>query len=314
MSTLVVIERPESPGARTADEELSRTRRFRAYHPTGLSFTIPQALAHPSMPKRGDRHPEDPNQRATDYEAFTVPEAPESSYVYDVIWTYEHRSLFDPGDSDEEDDPLTFREEGAAANSIWVDTWRVAKPSDDDEVWRALAPVPLGPNGEWLTEAQFDPATQYNGDIGGMAIDSRGLAVSTAVRISTYTLKVLITNPAVLIPVWFPLIGTRNDALFAGINTGYLLYEGYNITRRDPDLWEVTHQFALDSLAHARQQVWIDATNKPQIGSAANAAGGTITPRSGTGYSTAYDNVGYPVRWVQPYPAVSNFSILQIPF
>lgn len=144
----------------------------------------------------------------------------------------------------------------------------------------------------WRSSPNLNPGA--GNDIGGVKIDTGG--VPTSVLVAQHRLVIEET-----VPTWKVedstararnSVGTRNSASFFGAASGTLLYEGCSARRTTLAAFSLTHKFLYDEYGHQIQQPRLNSQRQVEC-----------TATSGFLHATW-------VRWVQPFPFVTNFSQL----
>ena len=132
-------------------------------------------------------------------------------------------------------------------------------------------------------------------DIAGKPVDSGG--VPTTVFFSQHVLIIEETVSAVSLADRSSAIrlavGTRNQSAFFGAIAGKLLYEGCSGRRIGVGLYSLTHRFSYDSAFHMVQVPRRNASGKVDL---------EVTAQRGS-------YAGW-VRFVQPFPYLSEFSLI----
>lgn len=128
-------------------------------------------------------------------------------------------------------------------------------------------------------------------DIGGNAIDSAGVPTSAFRRQVTYEKS--FSSEFVDLPYVYSFVGTRNAFWWNGFGPGTLLYLGASLSVQTGGLVNRSDRFIYDPDYHLRQVVYsFDGDLNPVLNESGNAQF---------------------VKWVQPFPLLSNFFSLGIP-
>ena len=129
-------------------------------------------------------------------------------------------------------------------------------------------------------------------DIGGLPIDCAGEPVSVFVPQHVVTITETVTA-ASLVQRSVNLrafVATRNATTFFGADSGFLLYQGCSGQRISLTSYSLTHNFLYDGWKHGVQQPKRNMQRQVEIE-----------------VGTAFPFAGW-VRWVKPFPLVSNFG------
>ena len=170
-------------------------------------------------------------------------------------------------------------------------------PTDNDETEGNIVSTSSEVTGEfvdvWRTSANYPFNTSIPGtaDIGGNKIDSAGSPTSTFRRQVSYQKS--FSADFVDLPYLFSFVGTRNGTWYEGFGPGTLLYLGASLSVQTGGLIKRTDRFIYDADYHLRQVVHrFDGDLNPLLDNFGNAS---------------------HVKWVQPFPLLSNFFSLGIP-
>lgn len=137
----------------------------------------------------------------------------------------------------------------------------------------------------WRTQTTFGSGDPDNNDIGGTALDSQGVPVSTFVTQSTVsTSRRYATVP--WSTIW-SAIGKRNSIGYNGAQIGQLLMSGIQVQTISAGIFEVAYTYLSDGLYHMRQVATREA-----------------------GDSRIWLESGYAkeVKNIQPFPAKISFG------
>lgn len=131
-------------------------------------------------------------------------------------------------------------------------------------------------------------------DIGGVSIDAAGNPTSVAITRVKLILEetVSASSMATRAERFLVAAGTRNDRPFFGGGTGKMLYLGASSSRISVSLYSVRHEFMFDPVYHMIQV--------PRM----NSQGRVELEVTGSGAYAGW------VRWVQPFPYITNFNEL----
>lgn len=151
--------------------------------------------------------------------------------------------------------------------------------------------------GEFIDAFRVGAAYPYNTsypdsvDVGGNAIDSAGVPTSAFRRQVTYEKS--FSTETVDLPYVYSFVGTRNAFWWNGFGPGTLLYLGASLSVQTGGLVNRNDRFIYDPDYHLRQVVFaFDGDLNPVLNESGNAKS---------------------VKWVQPFPGLSNFFALGIP-
>lgn len=151
------------------------------------------------------------------------------------------------------------------------------------------------PKDVYRTGGNKQNGTPNDQDIGGVPVDSGG--VPTTIFVPLHTLILEETVSSVSLPSRSENIrfnaGTRNSASFYGASTGTLLYEGASARRIGVATYSLVHRFSYDPDYHMIQVPKRNGSGKVDL---------EVTASKGS-------YAGW-VRFIQPFPATSNFNSL----
>jgi len=252
----------------------TRTRVFRCYNSPPSAITHIEAVNNCTV-VRGNPHPDDSECFA---HTVSVSQVPKSGGAVDVTWKYLANQFGIVGDGQGDDGAGDTQTPETGIMSMSVGQVLLTE-------WREDAELPSGGDlgsmmGTW--------------DIGGWAIDKRGVGASRAhiiVPISVTIETPYLPNIANI----RALTGRRNNTSFIGGNRGKVLYKGTSgMNRNRQGIWTSVHQFQWDDNYHLRQFPDRDYDNKIMIGDE----------------TTDYDTKAHKVFWYQPFPVLGNFGVL----
>ena len=146
----------------------------------------------------------------------------------------------------------------------------------------------------WRTRPTYPPSTTYPAasDIGGTPVDVGGTPTSVLRRQVSIVKSFDTVTPN--LPWLFTFVGTRNAVWWRGFGPGTLLYMGCSLASKSSTTSSRTDRFLYDNDYHMRQSV--------------NELDGDLNP------TLTETNTAKSVRWIQPFPALSDFEGLGIPY
>lgn len=197
--------------------------------------------------------------------------------TYVVTWTYTQAPI-SPLQAKEPND-VGYVEFSADVRGEFVDAWRAISPT-------TMATLVGG------TYANGTPATSFDDDIGGTAIDVAGEPKSVLVRQAEVEFGV--TQEDVPSLGWqAAFVGRRNNVEFNGAAVGKVLFLGASVNRIAARKYRIGYRFLVDEWYHMRQAPFVNPDGSVALGAYVNNgihAGG--------------------VYFVQPYPDFANFYAL----
>tara|TARA_R100000458_G_C8276671_1_gene252013 strand:+ start:844 stop:1641 length:798 start_codon:yes stop_codon:yes gene_type:complete len=170
-------------------------------------------------------------------------------------------------------------------------------PTNNDETEGNVVSTSSEVTGEFVdvfrTDANYpvDTSTPTETDISGNKIDSAGTPTSAFRRQVTYEKS--FAADFVDLPYLFSFVGTRNGTWYQGFGPGTLLYLGSSLSVQTGGLINRTDRFLYDPDYHLRQ--------------VPHAFDGDLNPSLDENGQAAH------IKWVQPFPLLSNFYSLGIP-
>jgi hypothetical protein len=185
------------------------------------------------------------------------------------------------------------------SNGIWKVVWTYGSGGGDGVP--SIIPTAIGYiqvsfnfSGQFKDSWRSNPnaGSGLNVDIGGQSIDCSGEPVSVFVPQHVVTITETVTA-ASLVQRSVNLrafVATRNATSFFGAPAGYLLYQGCSGQRMSLTSYSLTHNFLFDAWKHQVQQPKRNQQRQVEIDGA-------------NGFFYAYH-----VRWVTPFPTLSEFG------
>jgi len=148
------------------------------------------------------------------------------------------------------------------------------------DVWRTKPTRPISLN---------NPSDD---DIGGVKIDQAGTPTSILLKQQTYQTS-FTHYGSIPVGTLYSATGKRNRTAWNGFEAGFLVYLGVSYQTKTASSYTRTDKFLYDDFAHLRQIVY--------------SFDGDLNPKLDT------DGHADVIRFVQPFPEVTNFDNLNIP-
>lgn len=198
---------------------------------------------------------------------------------YDIRHIPDSRNVWEVSFSYENTEPGTVQPQEPGYVEFSIDF-----SSEFRDTWRAVPSVSSAPLGQ-----------PNMSDIGGIPFDAAGEPVSGLVQFATVTIgeTVLASTIQSRLLTIASITGTRNAAVFQGFAAGSLVYQGASAARIAVDKYSVTHRFAYDQKFHMQQMPERDQNRE------------VVCIRDNANILRAKT-----VRWVQPFPTLSNFNLI----
>jgi len=198
------------------------------------------ALFGSTLPQKNDLYP---NTSAFIYDLvardFSIQKVPEHPQAFRISFTYEPQGNLVPTDvnpfsTGKEPGEVGYRTAQASTRAEFVDLWRS---------------VPYSTINTYEAQGSMDSDT----DIGGIALDQRGIPVSSIEikqEISITVVDQTLPNPALIRDA----LGKRNSVVFLGYDDGHVLFTGFDGSiQPETGNTQCTFKFLFSSFAHLVQ-------------------------------------------------------------
>ena len=226
---------------------------------------IDNALNLISVPKIGDPHPSFPS----------------------LLFAYSYDLTQLPGESDKWRATFKYRR---TETSVYVDNSAVGAGPGLVGFEELSARV----SGSFVEAYRTDPGNftgTGDGDIGGDPIDRAG--VPTSVMRTQMEISLTRTMTTFDPGEFAHYVGTRTKQQLFGLNPGFLVYRGANISRIETNKFSVQHTWLYDKHYHLIQEPAYTVAGTPQLGKD----------------SQEYDGKAYPVFHRQPFPEDDSHTL-----
>tara|TARA_R100001594_G_scaffold29482_1_gene54967 strand:- start:221 stop:1048 length:828 start_codon:yes stop_codon:yes gene_type:complete len=220
---------------RPAQGDKTARREFIVYDDEGFIPTIDDILLNSFLPSMGAAHPDIGGIYAN---AYNLRLSPDRKNTWLVGWDY---SPIIPPDYQEDDtDPIDEPTDGD--DTIRATTFSVNIGQTVIDVWRSDPDVPVGIAVPSLTA-----------DIGGNEVHERGMPISFALPTAEISASITVFTNNFNGSGFLKNVTKRNSDSWLGFPAGSLLFKGVNISRPEPNKFDITYQIAWDKWNHLRQ-------------------------------------------------------------